>query len=190
MDWLKGVCALSEAQDIDRDSTRRSPVVLLPSRSLSENPISQANRRAFSLVEVILIVVMLGVFAAIAVPRLNFAIVRQYKAETTAKKIVTSLRLGRALAISEAAHNTKGFDLNMLGGSPYTGYEIENADTKAIASTCTIDSDVSVTGDGAFKFEPLGYMQTGDGQLTVSAEGKSFTITIFGVTGVAQCVEN
>jgi hypothetical protein len=135
---------------------------------------------------------MLGVFAAIAIPRLNFAIVKRYKAETTAKKIVTSLRLGRALAISEAAHNAKGFDLSMLGvePGPYTGYEIENADTRAIVSTWTIDSDVSVTGDIAFKFGPLGDMQTGDGQLTVSAEGKSFTITIFGVTGTVECVEN
>jgi hypothetical protein len=137
-------------------------------------------------------VVLLGVLAAIAVPRFNYGAVKGYKAETTAKKIVTSLRLGRALAISEAAHNTKGFDLNMLGvePGPYTGYEIENADTKAIVSTCTIDSDVTVTGDIMFMFEPLGNMQTGDGQLSVSAAGKSFTITVLGATGLATCVEN
>ena len=188
MDWLKGVCALFEAQDIDRDSTGGSGIVFLPFSRLA--PDRSANRRAFSLVELIVIVLILGVFAMIAVPRFNYAVVRRYKAEPTAKKIVTSLRLARALAISEAAINPKGFDLNMLGGSPYTGYEIENADTKAIVSTCTIDSDVTVTGDGAFKFNPLGYMQTGDGELTVSAEGKSFTITVFGATAVTKCVEN
>ena len=137
-----------------------------------------------------LIVVILGVFAAIAIPRLDYAIIRRYKAEAEARKIVTGLRLVRALAISEAATNSKGFDLNMLGGGPYTGFEIENADSKAIVETRTIDSDVSVTGDAKFKFEPLGNTQTGDGQLTVEAEGKSFAITVFGVTGVAECVEN
>ena len=148
-------------------------------------------RAAFSLAELMLIVVILGVFAAIAIPRLDYAIVRRYKAEAEARKIVTGLRLVRALAISQAATNSKGFDLNMLGGSPYTGFEIENANTKAIVETRTIDSDVSVTGDAKFKFTLLGALQTaGDLQLNVFAEGKSFTITVFGVTGVAECVEN
>jgi len=169
---------LIEAEDISRDSVKRSV------------PAPTENRRAFSLAELMLIVVILGVFAAIAVPRLDYGIVKRYKAEAEARKIVTGLRLARALAISEAATNPKGFDLNMLGGSPYTGFEIENADTKAIVNTCTIDSDISVTGDSAFKFEPLGTMQTGDGQLTVSAEGRSFTITVSGATAVTKCVEN
>lgn len=186
--WLEGYCASFEAEDTDGNSTGLSPIISLPLRRLMSD--RSANRKAFSLAELVLIVAILGVFAVIAVPRFNYGTVRRYKAETTAKKIVTSLRLGRSLAISEAAHNTKGFDLNMLGGSPYTGYEIENADTKAIVSTCTIDPDVTVTGDGAFKFGPLGNMQTGDGQLSVSAAGKSFTITVLGATGLATCVEN
>ena len=178
-----------EAQDIDRDSIRRSGVVLFHFSRLA--PIGQANRRAFSLVELMLIVAFLGVFAAIAIPRLDYAIVRRYKAETTAKKIITSLRLTRSLAISDAATNNKGFDLDMIGGSPYSGYEINNNDTHATVASHTIDSDVSVTGTNKFKFEPLGNLQVGaDLQLTVSAEGKSFTITVFQVTGVAECVEN
>jgi Tfp pilus assembly protein PilE len=189
VDWSKGVCALFEAEDIDRDSTRGSGIVLFPfSRSV---PIREANRRAFSLVELMLIVVILGVFAAIAIPRLDYGIVRRYKAEATAKKILTDLRLTRSLAISDAATNSKGFEFSMLGAGPYTGYEIENSDTKATVISHTIDSDVSVTGAAKFKFEPLGCLQTGgDLQLTVSADGKSFTITVFMVTGVAECVEN
>ena len=154
-------------------------------------PIRKANRRAFSLVELMLMVAILGIFAAVAIPRLDYAIVRRYKAEATAKKILIGLRLARALAISEAAINSKGFDLNMLGGSPYSGFEIENANTKATVETRTIDSDVSVTGAAKFKFTLLGALQTGsDLLLTVSAEGKSFTITVSGVMGVAECVEN
>ena len=148
-------------------------------------------RRAFSFVEMILIVAFLGIFAFIAVPRLNFAIISKQKTDTVARKIVTDLRLTRRLAISDAATNTKGFELIMLGGGPYTGYEIENSDTKATVASHTIDSDVSVTGANKFKFEPLGNLQTGgDLQLTVSAEGRSFTITVFKVTGTVKCVEN
>ena len=178
-----------EAQDIDRNGTRGSGIVLLPFSQLVPN--SQANRRAFSLVELMLIVAFLGVFAAIALPRLDYAIVRRYKAEATAKKILTSLRFTRSLAISDAATNNKGFDLDMIGGGSYSEYEITNTDTHATVASHTIDSDVSVTGTNKFKFEPLGNLIVGtDLQLTVSAEGKSFTITVFQVTGVAECVEN
>jgi type II secretory pathway pseudopilin PulG len=148
-------------------------------------------KSAFGLVELLIVVMWLGIFAAIAVPRLNFAAISKQQAETIAWKIVTDLRLTRRLAISDAATNSKGFDLNMLGEGPYTGFEIENADTKAIVVTHTIDPDVSVTGDGKFKFTPLGNLQTGGVlQLTVSAEGKSFTITVFPATGTVKCTEN
>ena len=154
-------------------------------------PIRTKNRRAFSLAELMLIVVILGVFAAIAVPRFDYGIIRQYKAETTAKKILTDLRLARSLAISDAATNKKGFELRMLGPGPYTGYEIENSNTKATVASHAFDSDVTVTGAVTFKFERLGNLQTGgDLQLIISADGKSFTITVFMVTGMAECVEN
>jgi len=79
----------------------------------------------------------------------------------------------------------------MIGGGSYTGYEINNTDTHATVASHTIDSDVSVTGTNKFMFEPLGNLKVGgDLQLTVSAEGKSFTVTVFQVTGVAECVEN
>jgi prepilin-type N-terminal cleavage/methylation domain-containing protein len=148
-------------------------------------------RKGFSLVEVVMVVLFIGILAAIAIPRLNFAVISKHKAEATAKKIVTDLRLTHRLAISDAANNTKGFEFIMLGANPYTGYEIENSDTKATVASHTIDSDVSVTGAVKYKFKPLGNLQTGgDLQLTVSAESKSFTITVLMATGVTKCVGN
>lgn len=151
----------------------------------------EKEKKAFSLVELIIIVVFLGVFAAVAVPRLNLAIISKKKTETTARKIVTDLRRTRGLAISDAANNSKGFELRMLGSSPYTGYEIENRDSKTIVDSHTIDSAVSCTGDNKFKFGPLGNLtDAGHKVLTVTAEGKSFTITVLRATGAVQCVEN
>lgn len=149
-------------------------------------------KSAFTLVEAIMVVAFLGIFAYIAIPRLNLAVISRYKAEGIARKIVTDLRLARSLAISDAASNTKGFNLNMVGASPYDSYDIENDDTNVIVATHTIDSDVTVAGSNKFfRFGPLGNLQTGsDPQLTVSADGKSFTITVLTATGIVKCVEN
>jgi Tfp pilus assembly protein FimT len=149
------------------------------------------NEAGYSLVELIIVVIFLGVFAAVAVPRLNFAIVSKQKADTIARKIVTDLRRTRSLAISDAANNTEGYELKMVGAAPYIGYEIENADTGETVDSHTIDSSVSCTGDNTFEFGPLGNLKTGSGsELTVSAEGKSYTINIVPATGAAKCVGN
>ena len=66
-------------------------------------------KSAFTLTELILVVIFLGIFAAISIPRLNFAVVSKQIADSHAKKIVTDLRRTRSLAISNAAENTTGF---------------------------------------------------------------------------------
>ena len=150
-------------------------------------------KTAFSFVELIIIVVFLGIFAFIAVPRFDYAIISRQKADTTARKIVTDLRLTRSLAVSDAANNTQGFELKMVGIVPYHKYEIENTKTKATFAAHTIDSDISIsTPTGIrFIFGPLGNLTPGSAsQMIVSAEGRSFSITINRATGTIKCVEN
>lgn len=150
-------------------------------------------KTAFTFVEMILIVAFLGIFAVIAVPRLNFAIISKQKVDTYARKIVTDLRLTRRLAISDAANNTKGFELKIVGSLPYNTYEIENVNTHTTVASHTLDSGVSIgcpTGS-RFIFGPLGNIQTGSGtKIIVSAEGRSFNITFNLATGAVKCVEN
>jgi len=158
-------------------------------------------KAAFSLVEMILIVAFISIFAVIAVPRLNFAIISKQKADTVARKIVTDLRLVRRLAISDAANNTKGFELRFdgPGGSGgRTSYEIVDRGTTpaTVVADHTIDSDVNVWADKkTSRFGPLGnLLQSPSGgfpsQITVSAEGRSFSITFNSTTGTVKCVEN
>lgn len=143
------------------------------------------------MLELVLIAVFLGIFAVIAVPRFNYAAISKQKADSTARKIVADLRLTRSLAISDAANNTEGFKLEMIGSSPYTQYKIANDDTEEIIRTYTIDSKVSCTGDNKFVFSPLGNLSLPCGnQITVSAEDKSFTITVTLATGMIKCAEN
>ena len=148
--------------------------------------------KAFSMVELIIIVAIVAALTFIAVPRLGFTALRRKQADTVAKRIVTDLRRTRRLAISDAANNTDGFALNMTGGSPYTGYEIEDLSTSTIITngTFSIDSAISCTGGASFQFGPLGNLTGGGTQLIVSASEKTFTITIIEATGTVKCTED
>jgi Tfp pilus assembly protein FimT len=150
-------------------------------------------RKAYSLVELIIIVLIVAALAFIAVPRLQFAALYRQQADTVARKIVTNLRRTRRLAISDAANNTDGFALNMAGTSPYTGYEIVNLNTSTTITngTFSIDSDITCDGGASFQFGPLGNLKIGSGtQLTVTDGEKTFTITITSATGMVKCVES
>jgi len=145
--------------------------------------------KAHTLVELIMIVVILGALAFIAVPRLQFATVYRKQADTVAQKLVTDLRRTRRLAVSDAATNTDGFALNRAGST----YEIVDlSDGTTIPNgTFSIDSKISCSGGTSFQFGPLGNLKTGsNSQLTVSAQGKTFTISITPATGIGQCTEN
>jgi len=102
-------------------------------------------RTAYSLAEMIVVVMILGALAFIAIPRLNFAALHHKQAHTVAKKIVTDLRRTRMLAISNAATNTTGFRLQMVGSAPYSSYQIVDVNSGAVVpnSSQTIDSPVS-----------------------------------------------
>lgn len=148
-------------------------------------------KTAFTLAEMLIAVLFLGIFAYIAVPRMQTSIIERYKGKSAAQKIVTDLRLVRNLAITEAADNTAGFALQMAGTSPYSGYTIVNLSNGHTISTHTLDTKISCSGGILFKFGPMGNLLAGsDTQLVISAAEKSSTIGITAATGAVQCVEN
>jgi len=151
----------------------------------------QFEKTAFTLAEALIAVLFLGIFAYVAVPRMQTSIIERYKSTSAAQKIVTDLRLVRTMAITEAANNTAGFALQMAGTSPYSSYTIVNLASGQTVATHTIDAKISCSGGAFFKFGPLGNLLSGsDTQLIVSAAGKSSTIAIAAASGAVQCVEN
>ena len=142
-----------------------------------------AKRTAYSLAEMIVVVMILGALAFIAIPRLNFAALHHKQANAIAKKIVTDLRRTRTLAISKAATNTTGFTLSISGSN----YQIIDDSNSVTVDSQTIDSHITCGGGTVFRFGPLGNLRAGATPITVSSEGKTYTITVITGTGIAEC---
>ncbi|MGA1979394.1 MAG: hypothetical protein ABSG99_02355 [Sedimentisphaerales bacterium] len=151
-------------------------------------------RKAHTLVELIVIVMILAALAFIAVPRLQFATLYRKQADTVARKIVTDLRRARELAISNAATEPNGFALNINTIGLTYEIKIAHSDGTPIPNgTFSIDRRIITCAPcpTSFQFGPLGNLTKSDSNdLTVSAEGKFFTINITPATGMIKCTEN
>jgi len=145
-------------------------------------------QKGVTLVELIIVVVMIGALAFVAIPRMNMGVVTKHKAQTTAGKLASAIRKTRSLAITNAATNPTGFRLSMTGSSPYTGFEIIDLSDNSTVETQSIDSDVSCAGAIRFTFAPLGNRDSSEsGTLSVSGNGKTVTITVTSITGAVKC---
>jgi general secretion pathway protein G len=144
-------------------------------------------RKAFTLAELVIVVLIIGVMAYVAVPRMDFSIITSSRAQTNAQKIAAAIRETRSLAIANAATNSQGFTLNMTGSGSYTGYQIVNLATSDVNETGSTAQGVSCTGANDFKFGPLGNRLTDTDSLTVSAGGKTFSVSVISATGMVKC---
>jgi len=148
-------------------------------------------RRGYTLAEMIVVVVVLAIMAALAAPRLQFGFIRHRQAEMAAWKIVTDLRRTRSSAILEAASNPDGFAFIVTRVGDRTGYEIVDRSSSSVVDSHTIDSGVDLAGRTSFEFSPLGTLEEGyEPFLRVSSADRTFTISVIPATGMVKCVED
>jgi len=145
-------------------------------------------RNGYTLAEMIMVVLVLAVIAALATPRLHFGQIQERQAEVTAWKIVADLRRTRSLAILEAASNPDGFALEIKQTDHGATYEIVNSGNKDIVDTHAVDSNVGFSGRMKFEFDSLGVLkEKNDPSVHVSAGEKTFTIRVIPTTGMVKC---
>jgi type II secretory pathway pseudopilin PulG len=144
-----------------------------------------------SYIELLFVLALLGILAAVAAPRLQMGAVAKQTARTFARQITADLRYTRQLALTHAAGNPQGFDLVMNGSGSYSGYSIRNRQTGAIVQTSPISPDIQCTGGSTFSFGPLGNLLTGSATaLQAGAGDETYSITVISATGTVLCQKN
>jgi prepilin-type N-terminal cleavage/methylation domain-containing protein len=145
--------------------------------------------RGFSMAEMLLVVIIIGILTAVAVPRFSMATVRTKQDDALIHKLTVDLRKTRMMAIAGGADNSDGFQLRINTSSPKS-YEIRNLKTSQTVETFPVDSRVTFSGTTQFSFTPLGALNPAASvQLTVTGENKSWLFDIYGYTGSVKCTK-
>ena len=148
------------------------------------------NRRAFSLIELLLVVAILAIFAAITAPRYA-ASLNRFRAEAAARRIAYDLSFAQSRARSMSAARTITFNVSgnsyQLTGeadltSPTNTYSVNLAADPYFVSITTLSfgGNPSVTFNGYGVPNTAGYVQIGVGGLTkqISIDADSGATTI------------
>lgn len=149
-----------------------------------------SRKKGFTLIEMVFVVALIGIFAYIAVPKLNFAGLYTKRAEVFYKQVVTSLRRARSHAISNAGTNTLGYSFEIASNGRDKSYLIRDLSSNEILEEFDIPEGVSLSGDGVYHFSPLGNLASSASPLVVGGNGKRFTITVVAATGMIKYTEN
>ncbi len=141
-----------------------------------------------SVFELLFVLLLAGLLAAAAVPRLPMGAVGRQSVKTAARQLAADLRWTRQLALADAAGNPSGYELRMEGEEPYTGYSVRSRQSGVVRASVSFASGVVCTGGRTFAFGPLGSLVSGSGsQIRLSAGNIRYTLTVIPATGAVLC---
>lgn len=128
-----------------------------------------ADSRGFTIVELIMVVVLIGILAVSVVPKLLDT--TAISLQGGAAMVVADIRYTQELAMATYAPKTITFTTN------YTYYTVNSL-------TMNLPSNVSISSGATFTFNSLGEPTTGGGSsVTLSAGADTKTITVDSYTG-------
>lgn len=148
-------------------------------------------RRGFTLVEILVVLVIIGIAAAMVVPRLGNT--GDIQASSAARAAVANLQYAQNEAIVRQAPITVAFDIDQEsyelrdnGGTPLEHPTTKRDFTVAFRSTRGIKRvellSANFNGAPTLTFDALGGPVQG-GQVTLGADGNTWRLTVAPVTG-------
>lgn len=154
------------------------------------------NHSAYTLVEVVFVVVIIAIIAAIVIPRSRGSLHTRYLVYTTTRHMAADLRLARRLAIAHGSTNSSGYSFRMIGSVPYTGWRVrDESDASTVGIDKTVPSGVSVSGtQSAITFSTIGEASYSGSDLTITNTGTptvvTYTIDVIQATGHVAFTES
>lgn len=146
------------------------------------------SRGAFTLVELVMVLSIVGVLSAIAVPRVQRSIARQ-RADAAANRIANDLRYARKRAIQQSASQSLVF-VRSAGNDSYGMAGVAGLDNPSAAYRVSLSGEpylatlasVSFGGKLSVAFDGFGMPDSG-GTVVVQVGEFVKTITVDGTTG-------
>lgn len=146
-----------------------------------------AQRGGFTLIELVIVIVIIGAFAAIAAPRFADASAR-YRVKLTNQRIAAELERAAALARASRTTHTVGFDLDD------NSYTVRRAKDGAVESAVTLpDHDAALHRawfGGSTTLTIDGYGRpTADGYVVVRSGAWYGGLSVYAASGRIQIVD-
>lgn len=157
--------------------------------------IAEMRSAGFTMLEMMIIVVIIGIMAAIAVPSFFNAIPR-LKARSEARNILNSMRLARSKAVSEGAQYGVYLDVSnmqyiLFKDTVNPTQLVHNEGDSVIVGPEELDSDVFLTNstfsNDCVIFLPTGgASQSGSFTFDIADGGSSYTVSVLSSTGKSK----
>ncbi|MEZ4389184.1 MAG: GspH/FimT family pseudopilin [Candidatus Krumholzibacteriia bacterium] len=132
------------------------------------------HQRGFTLVELMLVISILGLIAAIAVPSFN-GYLRANQVDTTADRITSDLALARSLSVSQ------GRVVRFVGTA--AGYQIIDPITFQVIRDRTFEGTVALAADVSVNFFPWGAAEATTMNIGNGSENRAVVVL---PTGIAE----
>jgi type II secretion system protein H len=142
-------------------------------------------QKGFTLVEVLLVIVIMAILAATAIPRISkTGLYNRYLVYTTAHRIAADMRLARRLAVTTGdVHRLR---CSASGGSgDYNEYVIQKQNGGSwatVGETKEIPDDITVSGAQEAQFNPNGSADSNH-TFRYNISGDRYQVIVNGVTG-------
>ncbi len=133
-------------------------------------------KKGFSLVELILTLVILGIFSAVIIPRFGGKdFLGEFGLKGISSQIASDIRLTRQLAITQSSHYLIKFD---CAQKEYNVYKASALPENAIQESKKLPSNVNCSGTTQFDFYPIGNCIFSGSGLVLSSGTKQRTVTV------------